>query len=245
MGRYAITKGSFVMAAVKTFKTESQEPGASIPVDKFKPNSEIHVLVGGPYAAGGEEHRYGHTAVRVKTSTSDITYDFGRYGRVVGDFGAEGEGILRVWTDFGVYIAGENALKRKTTSFVFSVLEGQSQSVNLHFGQLIKVSKPRAELERGRSALKVYQLSRNYHALSYNCTTLSLDGVKAGIPSFENGSGPFIDPGAILSMAELLAMKTVGGGTPNRLFLPANLEKFLSTKPAVKPIRVDVYGAVK
>jgi hypothetical protein len=233
------------MPPVKTFKTESQEPGASVPVDKFKPNSEIHVLVGGPYVAGGEEHRYGHTAVRVKTPAADITYDFGRYGRVVGDFGAEGEGILRVWTDFSVYIGGENALKRKTTGFVFSVLEGQSQAVNAHFGQLIKVSKPRAELERGRGALKAYQLSRNYHALSYNCTTLSLDGVKAGIPTFENGGVPFIDPGAILSMTELLAMKTVGGGTPNRLFLPANLEKFLSTKPAVKPIRVDVYGAGK
>ena len=93
--------------------------------------------------------------------------------------------------------------------------------------------------------MKVYQLSRNYHALSYNCTTLSLDGVKAGIPTFENGGAPFIDPGAILSMPELLAMKTFGGGTPNRLFLPANLEMFLSTKPSVKPIRVDVYGAGK
>lgn len=233
------------MPPPKILKTETQEPGAPVPVDRLKPSSEIHVLVGGPYTAGGEEHRYGHTAVRVKTPTSDTTYDFGRYGRVVGDFGAEGEGILRVWSNFNDYISGENALKRKTKGFVFAAFEGQSQAVNAHFRDLIKTSKPRAELERGRSALKVYQLSRNYHALSYNCTTLSLDGVKAGMPNFETGGTIFIDPGAVLSMTELLAMKTVGGGTPNRLFLPANLEKFLSTKPAVKPIRMDVYGAGK
>lgn len=233
------------MSPPKIFKTETQESGASVPVDKLKPNAEIYVLVGGPYTAGGEEHRYGHTAVRVKTPTSDTTYDFGRYGRVVGDFGAEGEGILRVWTTFNDYIFGENALKRKTTGFVFAVFEGQAHAISAFFRGLMKAGKSRADLERGRSALKVYQLARNYHALGYNCTTLSLDGVKAGMPIFENGGVAFIDPGAVLSMTELLAMKTVGGGTPSRLFLPANLEKFLFNKPAVKPIRVDVYGAGK
>lgn len=233
------------MPPQKIFRTETQEPGGTVPVNRLKPNSEIHILIGGPYTVGREEHRYGHVAVRIKTPGTDTTYDFGRYGRVTGDFGAEGEGILRVWLNFTDYISGENSLKRKTTGFVFSAFEEQSQAVNTHFRDLIRASKPRAELERGRSALKIYQLPRNYHALSYNCTTLSLDGVKAGIPNFENGGAAFIDPAAVLSMTELLAMKTIGGGTPSRLFLPANLEKFLSTKPAVKPTRVDVYGAIK
>ncbi|MES2088688.1 MAG: hypothetical protein V4532_01700 [Pseudomonadota bacterium] len=229
----------------KVLTTQTQESGGPAVVDKLKPLAEIHVLVGGPYAAGGEEHLYGHTAIRVKVAGSDRVYDFGRYGRVVGDFGAEGEGILRVWASFSDYIAGENGLKRKTTGFVYVVFDAQAQSVNTHFSTLIKAAKPRPELARGRSSLTVYQLASNYHALGYNCTTLSLDGVRAAMPTFENGGAAFIKPGDVLSFGEQMAMKTVGGGTPSRLFLPANLEQFLLTKPAVKPTRVDVYGGRK
>lgn len=233
------------MPSPQTFKTETQESGAPVPIDKLKPTAELHVLVGGPYTYGGETHRYGHTALRVKTSASDLTYDFGRYGREAGTFGEEGEGILRVWSSFNDYIAGENALKRKTTDFVFAVFDGQAQAANTHFRGLIKVAKPRPELERGRATLKVYQLSKNYHALSFNCTTISLDGVTASLPTFETGGSAFIDPGAVMTTAEVFAMKTVGGGTPGRIFLPANLQKYLSTQPTVKPIRVDTYGAQK
>ncbi len=233
------------MAPPKILTTQSQEAGSPAAIDKLRPLAEIHVLIGGPYTAGGELHTYGHTAVRVKMAGSDRIYDFGRYGRVVGDFGAEGEGILRVWSNFGDYIAGENALKRKTTGFVYAVFDGQAQGVITYFASLIKAAKPRPDLARGRSSLVVYQLASNYHALGYNCTTLSLDGVRAGMPTFENGSTAFIAPGDVLSFSEQVAMKTVGGGTPTRLFLPANLEKFLATKPAIKPTRTDAYGGVK
>lgn len=233
------------MGSPKVLKTQTLETGAPVAIDKLKPLAEIHVLVGGPYTAGGEEHVYGHTAVRVKVAGNDRVYDFGRYGRVVGDFGAEGEGILRVWTSFSDYIDGENALKRKTTGFVYAVFDGQAQSVNTHFAALIKAAKPRTDLARGRSSLTVYQLASNYHALGYNCTTLSLDGVRAALPTFENGSSSFIKPGDVLSFAEQMAMRTVGGGTPSRLFLPANLEQFLMSKPAVTPMRIDVHGGRK
>lgn len=229
----------------KVLTTQSQESGGPPAIDKLKPLAEIHILIGGPYTAGGEEHVYGHTAVRVKVAGSDRVYDFGRYGRVVGDFGAEGEGILRVWSSFADYIAGENALKRKTTGFMYAVFDAQAQSVTTHFASLMKAAKPRPDLARGRSSLTVYQLASNYHALGYNCTTLSLDGVRAAMPTFESGGVVFIKPGDVLSFSEQVAMKTVGGGTPSRLFLPANLEKFLSMKPAIKPTRVDVYGGRK
>lgn len=231
--------------AQKVLATQSQESGAPPVIDKLKPQAEIHVLIGGPYSAGGEEHVYGHTAVRVKAAGSDRVYDFGRYGRVVGDFGAEGEGILRVWSSFADYIAGENVLKRTTTGFMYAVFDAQAQGANAHFASLIKTAKQRPDLARGRSTLSVYQLASNYHALGYNCTTLSLDGVRAAMPTFENGGAAFIKPGDVLSFSEQVAMKTVGGGTPSRLFLPANLQKFLEMKPAIKPTRVDVYGGRK
>lgn len=66
--------------------------------------------------------------------------------------------------------------------------------------------------------------------------------MRAAIPSFESGAQAYIDPDDVLTFTERVAMKTVGGGTPSRLFLPANLEQFLLKKPAVKASRVDVYG---
>lgn len=228
--------------ASNSLKTQTQVPGSRPAVDRLKPTAEIHMLVGGPYTAGGKEQVYGHTAVRVKVGGNDRVYDFGRYGRTVGDFGAEGEGILRVWSSFSDYIAGENALKRKTTGFVYVVFDVQAQRVNTHFASLMRAGKPRVDLTRGRSTLTVYQLASNYHALTYNCTTLSLDSVKTAMPTYENGSAAFIKPGDVLTFAESMAMKTVGGGTPKRIFLPANLEKFLTTKPEIKANRIDVYG---
>lgn len=226
---------------MKPFHTQTVEARASVVDDKLLPDAELHMLAGGPYVLDGEEHRYGHTAIRVKTAAADKTYDFGRYGRVTGGFGAEGEGILRVWSDFQTYVKGEIALNRKTISFVYAVYRHQAKAVDDYYATVLAAGKPRPELERGRSALKVYQLAANYHALGYNCTTFSLDGALKIFPNFENGSTAFIKPEAVLTMSERLAMRTMVG-TPTRIFLPANLIEFLSNKPAVKPSRIDSYG---
>lgn len=231
--------------AGKPFETKTVKANNTVVDDKLRPTAEMHVLVGGPYVLDGETHRYGHTAIRVKSSATDTTYDFGRYGRVTGDFGAEGEGILRVWSDFSAYIAGENATGRQTTGFVFAIFDHQAKSISDHFSSLIGGATPRPEMERSRAGLKVYRLATNYHALGYNCTTLSLDGARMAIPNFEDGSAPFIKPDAVMTLGERIAMKTVGRGTPSRIFLPANLQMFLSTKPAVAPVRVDHYGGSK
>lgn len=226
---------------MKPFQTRTVETKASVVDDKLLPDAEMQILVGGPYTLDGEEHRYGHTAIRVKTLISDKTYDFGRYGRVTGDFGAEGEGILRVWTDFQIYIKAENALGRKTTAFVYSIYRHQAQAIGDYYSAVIAVAKPRTELERGRAALKVYQLAANYHALGYNCTTFSLDGAHKVFSYFENGSRPFIKPEAVLTLPERLAMRALVGA-PTRVFLPANLIEFLNDKSAVKPSRIESYG---
>lgn len=226
--------------AEQTFNTSTVPAKDSVADDTLKPTAEMHILVGGPYTSDGEEHRYGHTAIRVKAAASDTTYDFGRYARVTGQFGAEGEGILRVWSSFATYIAGENSLKRVTTGFVFAIFEYQAKQINDYYKGLMGSGTPRTDLERGRASLKVYQLSTNYHALGLNCTTLSVDGAKVVFPNFEAGGSDYIKPEAVLSFAERMALKAMG--TPGRLFLPANLQTFLSSKPAVAPIRTDKYG---
>jgi len=226
----------------KRFETDTVKANRSVVDDQLRPTAEMHILIGGPYILDGTEHRYGHTAIRVKTPYSDATYDFGRYGRVTGDFGAEGEGILRVWSNFSAYIAGENATGRRTSSFVFEIFEHQAKAINDYFKSVIETATPRPEMERNRSSLKIFRLATNYHALGYNCTTLSLDGAQRAFSNFEEGSTAFIKPDAVMTLSERLAMRTVGGGTPTRIFLPANLESFLSTKPAQTPVRIDIHG---
>lgn len=225
------------------FKTKTVSSEKKSVVDaKLKPTAEMHVLIGGPYVLDGEEHRYGHTAIRLKTTATDSTYDFGRYGLTTGDFGAEGEGILRVWSDYSQYIAGENALGRKTTSFVYRIFDHQAALVDGFFARLIEAAKRRADLERKRPSLKVYRLAQNYHALGPNCTTLSVDAAKAVFPNYDAGSAAFIKPDDVMTFKERLAMKTVGGGTPGHIFLPANLLKFLTERPAIKEHEVITYG---
>jgi hypothetical protein len=226
----------------KPFETKTVESTSSLVDDKLKPSAELQLLVGGPYVAGdGEEHKYGHTALRLKTKTFDLTYDFGRYGKTTGMFGESGEGILRVWTDFQAYIKGENALKRTTAAFVYLIFDHQAIAVRNYFDQLIKGGK---ELTgRKTSSMSVYKLATDYHALGPNCTTLSVDGAKVAVPRIDYGSEKFNQPDQVLDWKEQLALKTNGGA--KRLFLPANLQSFLSTASPVKVLRTDTHGGKK
>lgn len=226
----------------KTFVTKTVAPKKSVVDDKLKPTAEMHILVGGPYKdLNGEEHRYGHTALRIKTDKSDKIYDFGRYGEVTGMFGESGDGILRVWNSFSQYIRGENALGRRTTGFVYAIFDWQAGQVNKYFDNLIASG---TELKgKHNSFRKVYKLAKSYHALGPNCTTLSIDGAKVAINNIDAGSYKFNKPEEVLTFSERLALSAKGG--TSRLFLPANLETFLNTASPVRPLRVDTYGARK
>lgn len=230
------------MASTKPFQTKTVEATKSVVDDKLKPTAEMHILVGGPYSTpDGEEHRYGHTALRLKTTEWDLTYDFGRYGKTTGMFGESGDGILRVWTSFALYIKGENSLKRKTTGFVYLVFDHQVASARAYFDTLIKGG---TELQGKKTTVTtVYKLATDYHALGPNCTTLSMDGAKVAVPKIDVGSEKFVRPGDVLNLKERMALTASGGA--KRIFLPANLQVFLGTGFPVKVNRIDVHGGAK
>jgi hypothetical protein len=230
------------MAKPPTLEVTTNEKQKSIVDDKLKPTAEMHILVGGPYTdPSGEEHRYGHTALRIKTSTSDLTYDFGRYGKITGTFGESGEGILRVWSVFQPYINGEVALKRKTTGFVYAIFDHQAALANGYFNGLMKAGK--AVEGKNTAAKSVYKLATDYHALGPNCTTLSVDGAKQAVPNIDQGSEKYNKPEDVLTFTERMALKAKGGAP--RLFLPANLLAFLNAGQPVKSLRIDTYGSGK
>lgn len=223
-----------------TCEAKTNDIKDSIANDFLLPTAEMHILIGGPYTTiKGEVHRYGHTALRIRTQTSDFTYDFGRYGETFGLFGEGGEGILRVWNAFNPYISGEIALKRKTTGFVYSIFEHQAKAANDFYAALMKSAQ---KLEKKSTSVRnVYKLLSDYHALGPNCTTLSIDGAKQAIPNIDLRSDQFIKPDEVLTSSEQFAVKVKGA---HRIFLPANLQSFLNTKTPNKPIRVETYGSV-
>lgn len=222
----------------KPFLAKLTDIPKSVADDKLKPTAEMHILVGGPYSLNGEEHRYGHTALRIKNKSSDITYDFGRYGETRGIFGESGDGILRVWSDFTPYMKSENALARTTVGFVYAIFDHQAKAVTDYFLTLITAGTHITH--KDRATLKVFKLTADYHALGQNCTTLSIDGAKKAISNIDSGSEKFIRPEEVLTKSERFAL--AASGAPKRIFLPANLQTYLSSASAVKNIRVDRYG---
>lgn len=217
--------------AARKFETKTDDKKGSVVDAKLKPDAQIYILVGGPYTLDGEEHRYGHTAIRIKSSAYDLTYDFGRYGKVTGTFKESGEGILRVWSSFSTYIAGENALGRTTDEFMYKVFKWQSDAVKTHFDNLIAAGELRKNLST--KTKMVYRISPDYHALGPNCTTISMDGAKAGIKNIDVGAKEFIKPEKVLTLLERGAL-TAAGGSPDKIFLPANLKDYLNSTSAVR-----------
>lgn len=222
----------------KLFQTQTVPSNQQVVDSRLKPTAEMQILIGGPYTLAGEDHRYGHTALRIKINANDVTYDFGRYGDTRGMFGESGDGILRVWSDFNVYIGAENRLGRKTVAFVYALFEHQARASLSFFDQLIAAGKPLPN--KNRAGMKVYKLVNDYHALAPNCTTLSVDGARAALPAIDKGAEKFIKPEAVLSTSERFALAAKGGA--GRLFLPANLESFLASGSPIKPIRVEQHG---
>jgi len=196
----------------------------------------IEILVGGPYRSHGEEHTYGHVALRVITPDNEFVYDFGRYN---GESGPFGQGRLRVWTKFTKYIAGENATGRTTTGFVYKIPAASAANINAHFTSLIG---NRPVLKAYGDHMKEYRLAVDYHALNNNCTTTAMTGVRVAIRDLDFDV-PTHNIGTGMSFVEKVGAK--GAGWPSHIFMPADLQKMLENNPKHRPDKVEKYGGAK
>jgi hypothetical protein len=183
-------------------------------------NSSIEFLVGGPYTKNGKKQPYGHVALRVIREGKDITYDYGRYGQAWGIGKSEGEGMLRVWTNFSKYIKGEKATGRTTKGYTFNVSDDDAKKVIEFFESKIKGVKPNQD----RGYMKQFHINK-YDALESNCTTISVDGAKPAKPSIMEGSGHYNNGNGLTSGEKFAAHIK---GWPNKIFMPADLGKYLS-----------------
>jgi len=198
--------------------------------------SAIQVLVGGPYKSNGEEHTYGHVALRVITPIDEHVYDFGRYNGETGPFG---QGRLRVWTKFSKYISSENATGRTTTGFLYRVQPSAAGHVNSHFINLIG---NRPVLKAYGDHMKEYRLATDYHALTNNCATTSMTGARVAVKDLDYNVSKY-NEGRGMSFTERTAAKVAGW--PSFIFMPADLQKMLEDKPNHRPDKIEKFGGEK
>jgi hypothetical protein len=129
---------------------------------------------------------YGHVALAVVVpGIKKQVYDFGRYSDAdfessypLNDkFNYSSWGILNVWDDPETYIEHEKSYKRRIVGFRYYLSKPQARLI-LDFFQKKIDRKLRTEQEH--DGVKVsYCLKDEYMALSSNCTTMSIDGMKA------------------------------------------------------------------
>jgi hypothetical protein len=196
----------------------------------------IQILIGGPYKTNGEEHTYGHAALRVITSTDEHIYDFGRYNGETGPFG---QGRLRVWTKFSKYIASENATGRTTTGFLYRTSLSAASQVNAHFINLIG---NRPVLKAYGDHMKEYRLAADYHALTNNCATTSMSGARVVLKDLDYSVSKY-NEGRGMSFAERTAAKVAGW--PAFIFMPADLQTMLEENKNHRPDKTEKFGGPK
>jgi len=210
--------------------------GAHTPI-VVKPAS-LEVLIGGPYTDGnGEEHSYGHAALGVITEDSERVYDFGRYA---GETGATGQGRLRVWTSLRRYIIGENKYGRRTTGFLYTITQEQAERVNSHYSSLFS-GRPVVG-NATREYVAEYRLLKDYHALTNNCVTSTMAGVRLVLPVLEKNAAAY-NNGRGMSFTERTAARVAGW--PTSLFMPADLQAALEANTERRADKVEQFGPRK
>lgn len=197
----------------------------------------IEILIGGPYKLNSEDHNYGHAALRVITIKEERIYDFGRYGQTKGLFGAEGEGILRVWTKFETYIKGENSYGRITTGFFYLIPEEKATAINNYFNFITSKAIPRNPKHPNQ---KEFKLARDYDAVTNNCATTTLDGAKIALPELDRDYAQY-NLGRGMTDTEKTATKVHNFGWPSKIFMPADMQAMLEGNKKILPKKITPY----
>lgn len=140
--------------------------------------SALEIIVGLPYG----KHTIGHTAVRVQTFDEDreVIYDFGRYGDTWGYLGFHGEGVIRVWRGrkaIAKYLRKQTSY-RSSIAFVMNVTEEEERAIYRYYED--KISRTRWTKRYSRHVR--HRLDQDYHGVTHQCTSVSLEGLKAVWP---------------------------------------------------------------
>lgn len=200
---------------------------------------KIEILIGGPYKAVDGMHTYGHMALRVSTARQERVYDFGRYGRTNGAFSATGDGILRVWSDFGAYISGENSYGRVTKGFAYNITKEQATKVFSHYESLTAGATKRRSAHPKEDEFK---LAKEYHAVTNNCATMSLSGARLALPGIDAQASRYNEGRGMSDVEKIAARGSNFGFWPSHIFMPADVQVMLEAEKKYAPSKIESYG---
>jgi hypothetical protein len=201
----------------------------------------IEILVGGPYKAEDGIHPYGHMALRVSTSKEEKIYDFGRYGDTEGEYSATGEGIFRLWKSFDSYIASENSYGRTTKGFAYGITEEQGTKIFAHYAAMTAGKAKRRS--SNRKVDEEYKLSKDYHAVTNNCATMTLSGARIAMPNIERNSAKYNEGRGLSDAKKAAARVSHFGFWPSHIFMPGDVQAMLEGEKEYIPKATKVYGA--
>lgn len=223
---------------------EKLKAGVNVPAERRTTihvvSPSVEILIGGPYKAEDGIHPYGHMALRVNTSKEEKIYDFGRYGDTEGEYSAKGEGIFRVWKSFDSYIASENSYGRTTKGFSYGVTEEQATKIFAHYAAMtIGKTKRRSS---NRKVDEEYKLSKDYHAVTNNCTTMTLSGARIAMPNIENNSAKYNEGRGLTDAKKAAARVTNFGFWPSHIFMPGDVQAMLEGEKTYIPKATKIYG---
>ncbi len=162
-----------------------------------KKGDSIMLIIGKPYKDfKGEDHPYGHVALRVYNSAEgyDYVYDFGRYGAVRGVFNQTGDGILNVYDNSEAYFKSEQAIRESVGYAEYSSV-AEDKAIIAHFNSLIS----KGSVYRKGKDKTSYKLKDDYDIFDNNCTTVSCGGLSI---IGENWLGDEHDPREALQFLE-------------------------------------------
>ena len=153
--------------------------------------------------SGGGLTNFGHVALRVVNNNYDVTYDFGRYGRAWGPLRGRGEGVLRVWSNWKAFVAGQSS-GGQLKYIRYKTGQKEDSAAIEFFGQKTNGKIP----TKTNSNFEQYVLDDNYDLRTNNCTTICLDALEhvenstgITIPYFKT-FGAAYDPKEILEFVE-------------------------------------------
>lgn len=187
----------------------------------------MQILIGSRYITDNEEKNYGHSALRVFIKGKiDIIYDFGRYGRADGEKKITGEGILRIWRNSSIkYFNNEKKygtkLKRTTSGYTYRITNNECKDI-INFFERLDKKKIRSHPQK----YDEYKLASNYHAITFNCTTLTLEGARKAKEEIIYNPSQFIRYIG-LSPREQLGASLYFLFNPDIIFMPEDLRSML------------------
>jgi hypothetical protein len=148
----------------------------------------VELILGKPYTdSKGEEHPYGHAALRVydRTAGYDYVYDYGRYDKTWGFMDSKGDGVLNVYRSSKNYLASERKI-RSSVGFMKATTKEQDQKIINYYKNLISTNGKKTKGKDGKEVQKTRGVPggggtgyyiQDYYAMGPNCTTMSGDGL--------------------------------------------------------------------